>query len=418
MCWGRELTRWLKWLPLLVLVLVVVAGGSLYAHSVIAEDLAHNSYSGAASKLSRDLATATRDGLFPSELQPYSSRLLTDESMPVPHDKTFWSGNSESFYDGQSRQLTSLDTQLRAQIVAETSQARLVAKMLLIRVQHQVSVGRANGLRLPAYIKKLANATWDDSHSSTAGQFRALAGVLQPDVQALHGLVSTRKASLAQLLHEAHASHHPLRTIRATVRASASSADQDLTELRLFTKAKGLSHWLHRVSHWALGRSHLLKASIGAANVDLVAHDIRARLNAVAPAKWILVSTEGEYMDWFQGTTQVGSSLVTTGNPALPTVKGHFKIFAKFSPFTFVSSDPVGSQYYYPPSPVSYAMEFQSAGYFIHDAPWRSVYGPGTDGPGQPGTNYGGSHGCVNVPFNVAQLLFGWAPIGTTVIVV
>ncbi len=82
---------------------------------------------------------------------------------------------------------------------------------------------------------------------------------------------------------------------------------------------------------------------------------------------------------------------MTTGNPQLPTVLGHFKIFAKFSPFTFISADPPGSPDWYAPSPVSYAMEFQSAGYFIHDAPWRSVYGPGSNGPGQPGTNYGGS---------------------------
>ena len=63
-------------------------------------------------------------------------------------------------------------------------------------------------------------------------------------------------------------------------------------------------------------------------------------------------------------------------------------------------------------------MEFQSAGYFIHDAPWRSVYGPGSDGPGQPGTNYGGTHGCVNVPLDVAAFLYGWASIGTPVVVV
>jgi lipoprotein-anchoring transpeptidase ErfK/SrfK len=59
-----------------------------------------------------------------------------------------------------------------------------------------------------------------------------------------------------------------------------------------------------------------------------------------------------------------------------------------------------------------YAMEFESSGFFIHDAPWRSRYGPGTN-------NDNGTHGCVNVPRNANQMdfLYGWTPIGTTVVV-
>jgi lipoprotein-anchoring transpeptidase ErfK/SrfK len=63
-------------------------------------------------------------------------------------------------------------------------------------------------------------------------------------------------------------------------------------------------------------------------------------------------------------------------------------------------------------------MLFQSDGYFIHDAPWRSVFGPGSNSQlGTPGSNYTGTHGCINVPGNIAQELYAWAPIGTTVIV-
>ena len=133
------------------------------------------------------------------------------------------------------------------------------------------------------------------------------------------------------------------------------------------------------------------------------------------PGRHIVVSLSKEAVYAYDGEHLVKWSLATTGNPDLPTPTGHFEIFARFSPFTFISPWPEGSPYYYPPSPVNYAMEFQSAGYFIHDAPWRTVYGPGSNGPGQPGTNYGGSHGCVNVPLSMALFLWNWSTIGTPI---
>src|SRR5579884_975911 len=120
------------------------------------------------------------------------------------------------------------------------------------------------------------------------------------------------------------------------------------------------------------------------------------------PGKHIVVSLSKQALYAYNGHHLVMQTLVTTGNPALPTPTGHFSIFAKFHPFEFISPWPQGSPYYYPPSWTNYAMEFQSAGYFFHDAPWRSVYGPGSNDHGSPGTNYGGSHGCVNVPFKPA----------------
>jgi hypothetical protein len=132
----------------------------------------------------------------------------------------------------------------------------------------------------------------------------------------------------------------------------------------------------------------------------------------------IVVSLSKQALYAYNGNKLVMTTLVTTGNPALPTPTGHFSIFAKFHPFEFISPWPPGSPYWYAPSWTSWTMEFQDQGYFIHDAPWRSVYGPGSNGPGTPGTNYGGTHGCVNVPYNPAKFLYHWAPIGTAVDIV
>jgi lipoprotein-anchoring transpeptidase ErfK/SrfK len=133
----------------------------------------------------------------------------------------------------------------------------------------------------------------------------------------------------------------------------------------------------------------------------------------------ILISLSQQKLWAYDGNQLFLSSLVTTGNRALPTPTGVFHILGKFHPFTFRSPWPKSSPFYYPPSPTQWAMLFREGGYFIHDAPWRSAFGPGTNAQlGKPGQNYTGTHGCVNVPSDVARRLFAWAQIGTAVQIV
>lgn len=130
----------------------------------------------------------------------------------------------------------------------------------------------------------------------------------------------------------------------------------------------------------------------------------------------LVVSLSKQRMVAYDGARQVKSTLVTTGNKALPTPLGTFHIIEKLRNFTFISPWPKGSPYYYAPSPVQYALLFNWNGYYIHDAPWRSVFGPGSNARlGTPGQNLTGTHGCVNIPPAVAAWLYDWAPVGTVV---
>jgi lipoprotein-anchoring transpeptidase ErfK/SrfK len=127
--------------------------------------------------------------------------------------------------------------------------------------------------------------------------------------------------------------------------------------------------------------------------------------------KVIVVSVTQERLVALQDGVIVLDTLVTTGRPSLPTVLGTFHIFAKYSPYCMRSPWPPSSQYYWAGCvSMNWAMEFESSGYFIHDAPWRTHYGPGSD------TENGGTHGCVNVQYNQMQWLYGWTDLGTTVI--
>ena len=134
--------------------------------------------------------------------------------------------------------------------------------------------------------------------------------------------------------------------------------------------------------------------------------------------KRITINVVRERLRAWEGNRVVLSTPVTTGDRILPTPIGHFTIFAKYSPYTMISPWPRGDSRYYPPSSMSFAMEFAGGGYFIHDAPWRSVYGRGSNAGTQPGTNYGGTHGCVNVPYSAMRFLYYWAGNGTPVHIV
>jgi lipoprotein-anchoring transpeptidase ErfK/SrfK len=112
----------------------------------------------------------------------------------------------------------------------------------------------------------------------------------------------------------------------------------------------------------------------------------------------------------YQDGTPVLTTYVATGRPQLPTPPGVYHIFAKYSPYKMISPWPYGSPFWYPPSWTNWSMEFAAGGYFIHDAPWRSWYGPGSN-------IYNGTHGCVNVPYSPMSFLWGWTPMGTTVVV-
>ena len=130
----------------------------------------------------------------------------------------------------------------------------------------------------------------------------------------------------------------------------------------------------------------------------------------------IVVSLDAQQLWALDGNRVLLTTLVTTGGPELPTPTGDFEVIDRESPFTFVSPYPQGSPYWYAPAPANFVLLFQVNGYFIHDAPWRTYYGPGSNTvDGTPGTNNTGTHGCVNVPYQPMLWLYNWATMSTPV---
>jgi len=163
----------------------------------------------------------------------------------------------------------------------------------------------------------------------------------------------------------------------------------------------------------------------GGYRFEIQATDLAGNVSQVARGdltitnKVILVSLASESLRAMDGDHLFLTTLVTSGGEELPTRPGHFEVEYKASPFVFHSPYPRGTKFWYPDTPANYVMLFDpQQGNFIHDAPWRTVFGPGSNGPGTPGYSvYSGSHGCVELPTASMKLLYAWTPPGTPVIV-
>jgi lipoprotein-anchoring transpeptidase ErfK/SrfK len=132
-----------------------------------------------------------------------------------------------------------------------------------------------------------------------------------------------------------------------------------------------------------------------------------------APPKLIVVHLSTQSLIAYENGCPFVQTLVTTGRPALRTDRGDFHVFARSSPYKFVSPWPLGSPFWYHSAWVNWAVEIVGDGTYLHDAPWQP---DGTYGPGSENGPYS-SHGCIHVPTSVMRLLWAWTPIGTEVIV-
>jgi lipoprotein-anchoring transpeptidase ErfK/SrfK len=151
--------------------------------------------------------------------------------------------------------------------------------------------------------------------------------------------------------------------------------------------------------------------------ISPVATGTSKALTASVASKTIGVSLTEQQLYAYENGSLVYSTSVMTGRGSLPTPVGTFAIFAKLSPTTFYSPWPQGSPNWYPPTYINYALEFKAGGFFLHDATWHSVFGPGTNGwHNDPQFGWqNGSHGCIAMSLSAAAWLYNWAAIGTTV---
>ncbi|MDQ3541206.1 MAG: L,D-transpeptidase [Chloroflexota bacterium] len=119
--------------------------------------------------------------------------------------------------------------------------------------------------------------------------------------------------------------------------------------------------------------------------------------------KSIVVSISQQRMWAYEGDTAVLSSFVSTGKPGFDTPTGMFSISKKVEIQDMEGL--IGGEYYNV-TDVPDVMYFTAVGHAFHGAYWHNDFGSVM------------SHGCINLPTDVAATLYDWTPMYTPVQIV
>jgi hypothetical protein len=136
----------------------------------------------------------------------------------------------------------------------------------------------------------------------------------------------------------------------------------------------------------------------------------------------VVISLTEQAMRVYQNGKLLKAFQVVTGMPGHASLPGSWWIENKATNTTFLSGKKPGEQGYYPPTPIAYALQYHSAGYFIHQSWWRGQYGPYNQFPhfDPHGTSfaYEGSHGCVNMSTADVKWLYNFVQLNTTKVII
>jgi hypothetical protein len=122
--------------------------------------------------------------------------------------------------------------------------------------------------------------------------------------------------------------------------------------------------------------------------------------------KEIVVSISSQAMWAYENGELVVSTYVSTGTAEVPdttTPIGYHSVIAKVDMQTMEGT--ISGEYYRVEN-VPHVLYFDNLGNAIHGTYWHSNFGAPM------------SHGCVNLPLDIAAWMYAWAPVGTAVTVV
>jgi len=405
----------------ILIVLTVGIGASLsgaWARQTWSESLAHSHASSAEGQAGRVLAHAAAVGLLPGETSPFRARLDQLTSLQPPSASPFWAPAVPDFYERQARSYRKLARRLRAAITRVTVATRTAAQTQITAMTQQIATASQFAVDSSSARRVLARESALFAKSTTPGQFRAISSALSTANAELNGAIAAQRRYVSGLLAQ---SGNSLSAVAGTARGEVAAAQGQLELLGLLTsRATTYRTVLQQDLAAVEAAPTALAAAVKESQLRPELAAISADYAKTLPQKMVVVSTEAQSATMYEAGKQVYSTPVTTGGPELPTDHGVFHIYMKVTPWVFHSPWPPGSPFYYPPTPITYWMPFDG-GEGLHDAWWRSNFGPGSNL--QP-TDLGdgnvilGTHGCVNLPMDAAQFVWNWAPIGTTVIVI
>jgi hypothetical protein len=117
----------------------------------------------------------------------------------------------------------------------------------------------------------------------------------------------------------------------------------------------------------------------------------------------VVVSLSQQALWAYEDGTVIRSTYVSTGTEKFRTPPGYFTVNAKIPEQDMEGV--IGGEYYNVPK-VPDVLYFTDRGHAIHGTYWHENFGVPM------------SHGCINLPMDVAQWMYDWAPLGMAVLIV
>jgi lipoprotein-anchoring transpeptidase ErfK/SrfK len=389
------------------------------------EAFAEQDYQSQRAQVMAAQARANELGLETSEVSDLQRQELTTAGQAAPSGSAPFNEARIAFFNrvaGEEAQIREqLQTRMEKLLTETHDTAQSAITQLTTGLQKAKQVGVDDSL-LVDYAGLPSKAQIELDVATTVRGYRAVSTELKAPLSKLSLLIADQETTnrlIGQYAAEAAAKNHgDVGLARTNANGSLKQVQTDMQTARIFQMDVSLidSHVQKLVAQLAgaTTTAQLEQLTGGLMVEDKVLQDA---MSQTLPEKALTISLKEQVIRAYSHGQQIFWSYVTTGRPGLETDPGNFKVYWKVSPWTMHSPWPKGSPYWYPDSKVQMVMWF-NGGAGIHDAYWRSVYGPGTNFPHyDPTGEDNGTHGCVNVPYRNMAWLWNWTPTGTPVVV-
>lgn len=364
-------------------------------------------------------------GLDAAEYSDLQRQELTTSTATPPATSAPFNQDRIAFFTRAASQEVQIKDQLDQRVQKLVAETRDAAQTVVTQLSDEMQKAKQAGVDdqlLVEFDGLPSKAQIEVDAATTVSAYRAVSAELKAPVSKLALLIADQQASnklVAQYVAQAAAQDHGDAAVARTgANAALTQVQADLQTARIFQMDVSVVE-LHVQNLAAKLSTVTTTADLEQVNGGLQVQDkvLQDAMTRTLPDKAITISLSEQVIRAYEHGQQVFWSYVTTGRPGLETDPGNFKVYWKVSPWTMHSPWPKGSPYWYPDSKVQMVMWF-NGGDGIHDASWRSRYGPGTNGPHYDPTGEDtGTHGCVNVPFKNMVWLWNWTPTGTQVLV-
>ena len=424
-----ELTRKRRGLILLCIAALLGLFAVIVAESQAATVQAYSGYRSSLSQFDQTIKQAQAQGYTDADLQPITQKLAVISGHPEP----VWIGDRAGFYQEQTLSLQQLRAALGDQEQIVTSAARaadaqgLATAKTEIDKDQQLGVDDATATDLQGRQAAMSAALPSTARIGDLRKIQQQTTQLIDDAQKAGAAQAAENTAIQQaadaLFAQQGGSLDALRkagnTALAAGRNDATVAAYEARPKR-FAAIDQMNTIYSRIEKYAprLGSTDPHDVAFGAAAIQRYAGAVHDLLLQNLGPKHIIVNWTAQEAFAYEGSKQVMDTLVTTGIrgvSAYGTDFGPMKVLHNDHPWKMHSPWPQGSPFWYPDTTVQWTVFFTWSGESFHDAYWEPDY---LLGPGSQYNSSTRSHGCVHVPYNLAQWMYGWADVGTPVDVV